>query len=167
MKAREGTRFSMSPASSYVSIAGTLKAADEGVRHVMKMGLIAKRPDNGSDLNALEIVYSSDHVLLDFRSLVASSFDTMKIVRDCEFVRNLALANPRKLEQMVQTYMDSPLGFEEASAIVDEIGFTEEASVAAGGGMAWIPVLVAIAIMAKACQDAKNGNPQGKPNPAQ
>lgn len=167
MKSREGIRLSMSPASSYVSIAGTLKAADEGIRHVMKMGVITKRPDNGSDLEGLEIVYSSDHVLLDFKSLVASSFDATKIVRDCEFVRNLALANPGKLEQMVQAYIASPLGFEKAAAIVDEIGFTEEAAVAAGGGAAWIPILIAIAIMAKACQDAKNGNPQGKPRPAQ
>ncbi len=167
MKSKKNIRFNMSATGSYISVAGALSGADEGIKHVIKMGFLTRRPDESADPTELEIAFSTDHVLLDFNSLVASDFDVRKIVKDCDFVKEIALKNPDKLKQLVEAYTSSPTGFEKASAIADEIGFTEEASIKAGGGAAWLVVLLIVAIASKACQDAKNGNPQGKPKPAQ
>lgn len=163
MKPKTRVPLNMSAAGSYVSIAGSLGSADEGVKHVIKMGFFTRRPDEGADPNELEIVFSTDHILLDFNSLIASNFDAKKVVADCDFIKEIALKNPDKLKQLLQTYTSSPTGFEKAFAIAEEIGLTEEASIKAGGGIAWVAVLVAIAVMSKACNDAGKGNPQRKP----
>jgi hypothetical protein len=159
----ERRRFNMSATGSYISIADSL--ADEGVKHVLKMGYSTRRPDDSDNPNDLEVVFSTDHVLLDFQSLIAEDLDVNKIVADCEFVKEIALKNPVKLKQLVETYTSSPKGFEKAFAIAKEIGLTEEAAIAAGGGMFWIPIILAAVIMARACSDAGNGNPQRKPKP--
>jgi hypothetical protein len=88
----------MSAVGSYVSVAGALSGADESVKHVIKMGFLTSRPDESADPNALEIAFSTDHILLDFNSLVASDFNVKKIVKDCDFVKEIALRNPDKLK---------------------------------------------------------------------
>jgi hypothetical protein len=161
---RKNIRLNMSATGSYSSIAGSLKGADEGIKHVIKLGYVSVIADP-SDPTQLETRFASDHVLIDFKSLIASDFDVAKIISDCDFLKEIALQSPEKLKQLVEAYTSSPTGFEKAYAIAEDIGLTEEAALKAGGGVAWIPALVILALMAKACQDAKNGNPQGKPKP--
>lgn len=165
MKSERSVRFNMAATGSYISIANSLTGADDGIKHVIKMGFITRRPDDSANPNDLEIVFSTDHVLLDFKSLVAGDLEVSKIIKDCDFVKEIALKNPEKVKQLVEAFTSSPTGFEKASAIAKEIGLTEEASIAAGGGAAWLAVLLIVAILAKACEDAGNGNPKGKPKP--
>jgi hypothetical protein len=168
MPSAKKPRLNMSAAGSYVSISGALSDADEGIKHVLKMGLITRRPEKSSvENNELEIAFLTDHVLVDLESFVASAIDEKKIIKDCEFIKEIALKHPGELKQLAEAYLSSPTGFDKAAAIADKIGLTEKAAVKAGGGMAALVVLLIVAILAKSCQDAKNGNPQGKPKPAQ
>jgi hypothetical protein len=138
------------PASgSYISIASALIGADEGVKHVIKMGCLTSRPIDSVDPNELAISFITDHVLLDFKSAVARDLEVDKIIAGCDFVKQVAVKNTDKLKQLMEAYTSSPTGFEKASAIAEQIGFTEEAATAAGGGMAWAPVLVIVAIAQK------------------
>lgn len=168
MPSAKKPRLNMSAVGSYVSISGALSEADEGIKHVLKMGFITRRPDKISvENNELEITFSTDHVLVDLESFVASAIDEKKIIKDCEFIKEIVLKHPGELKQLAEAYMSSPAGFEKASSIADKIGLTEKAAVKAGGGVAGLVILLVIAILAKSCQDAKKGNPQGKPKPAQ
>jgi hypothetical protein len=156
-------RVNMSGTGSYVSVAHALKGADEGIKHVIKMGFMTRNPSDSGDPNALETTFLSDHVLLDFKSLVAGDLDVNKIIKDCDFLKNIAVKHPEKLKKLVEAYTDFPLGFEKADAIAKEIGLTEEAAIKAGGGVAWLAVVLIVVIMSRACTDAGNGNPQRKP----
>jgi hypothetical protein len=157
-------RANMSARGSYVSIAGSLTGADEGVKHLIKMSYTTGIADIADPMQ-LETKFATDHVLIDVESLIASDLNIEVIVKDCDFVKKIALENPEKLKQMIEAYTSSPTGFQRAATLAKEIGLTEEAAIKAGGGAAWLAGLLIIALLAKACEDASNGNPQGKPNP--
>jgi hypothetical protein len=165
MKSSSKVRANMSATGSYTSIAGSLNGVDDGIKHVIKMGFITGIADVDADPMQLETRFMSDHVLIDFKSLVASDLDVATIIEDCDFVKEIAGKNPTKLKQLLEAYTDSPTGFEKAHAIAQDLGLTEEAAIKARGGVAWLAALLIVAIMSKACVDAGNGNPQGKPNP--
>ncbi len=163
MSTATGTRVNMTPAGSYVSVAGSLRGAGKGVEHVLKLGYTTRSPDERADPDDLETRFSSDHVLLDFASLLAGELDVDVIIRDCDFVKDIALRNPDQLKELVAAFTGSPRGYEKADAIAEEIGLTEDAAVKAGGGVAWVAVVLIVVLVARACNDAGKGNPQRKP----
>lgn len=136
--------------------------ADSGIMHVFKLGYSLLRPQRGSE-DDIGILFHPDHALVDFSSIDPTQLDVSKIVADCDYVKSIAEQHPKELIALVEAYVSSPNGFSKAAKIADKIGLTEDASIKAGGGVAWLAGLLILALLSKACVDAESGNPQGKP----
>lgn len=149
---------------SYVSVPGAFKDADEGVKHFLKMEFTTHLSDKSSDPLKLETGFSTDHVLLDFKGMVPSDLDSDKIVKDCDFLKEIALKHPEKLRQLAEAYTESPTGFKKAYAIAKEIGLTEESAVKAGGGVFWLVAIAALALMSGSCEHCHVGHPPHPPS---
>ena len=66
----------MSAAGSYVSISGALSDADEGIKHVLKMGLITRRPEKSSvENNELESISDTGELLNNYVDAAETSLD--------------------------------------------------------------------------------------------
>jgi hypothetical protein len=97
MKKDKNVRTHISSTGSFVSVPGAFRDADESVKHLLKMEFTTILSEKSSDPLKLETGFSTDRVLLDFKGIVPGDLDPKKIVRDCDFLKEIVLKNPDKV----------------------------------------------------------------------
>ncbi len=125
--------------------------------NVVKMEFDTQYSDKSKKM---ETVFSPDRVLIDFAALDPDELSTTKIRRDCEILKQAVSAHPRKVKAMAKAFQaGDPANIRKAAKMSRELGLTEEATVAAGGGILLAGLLVLIAVGAGGCAIAFENNP--------
>lgn len=122
----------------FISEPGALKAAPDGLKHVIKLMYRPNARSNGD----VGLDVSTDAVVVDLSVVNAALLDAGKLAADCDFLKGVALAHERELRQVIaELQRGTAEGAAEAERITRRIGATEADAVAAGGGLIWFVVI--------------------------
>lgn len=101
-----------------------------------------------------------DRMLVDLAGLDPALMDPNRLIKDCDFVKALVLRNPELPRRLVAAFRhDAPTtDIVEAARLAKAAGFTEEASITAGGGLVVLVgalvVTIAAAFVTELIKDA-------------
>src|SRR5688572_5160963 len=146
------TRTSIPATASFLAIPEAFPSADKAVRNALKLEFWtspAKAPDT------LQVEVSTNAALIDLGAVNPSALDAKKIIRDCEFVKQIATSHPRELKELLKALQSGTnAGVTKANEIAERIGFTEEEAIKAGGGLFFLVVVAAAALIGAGCSGA-------------
>src|SRR3954451_14061526 len=146
-------RNQVSASGTFLSVPGAFEGAPEGLVHGPKLEFVSTtRMDTGPDnrpRQTFSTTVQGDRALLDFGAVDPTAIDYHRVERDCELLMEAIHDHPEALEQAIATLCGPSRTKAEMNAAAQalrEIGMTEQAAVAQGGG--WVAIaVVAIAVL--------------------
>jgi len=143
--------------ASFASIPEAFRSTPEGVKHAVKMGFTTE-PSSGEESefaspDLLETRFLTDFFLLDVGAVDPTAIDSDKVINDCHFVMNIVRDHPDEVRRIIAAFQPTaPISaVDEAIELATNIGFTEEDSIRAGGGLIFLIAVVAAALLSQGC----------------
>ncbi len=166
MKAQKQMRSDVQ-VGSFVSMPEAFPGADDAVKYAPKLEFRVRRSDVGENPPRVVPVLQPYRLLVDLEAVDASRFDARKLARDCELVKAAALSDPEKLRSILAAFAEgkSEEEIRRAARAVVDLGLDEEQVVKAGGGLIWLVVFAAAAVLSCSCPKVPTHpgtNPPGK-----
>ncbi|HXD60059.1 MAG TPA: hypothetical protein VN606_19180 [Thermoleophilaceae bacterium] len=142
-------RNQVSTNGTFISVPGAFDGAPEGLLHGPKLEFVSLTnvttdADNKPQQSFSTAVHG-DRALLDFGAVEPKAIDLQRVERDCELLIEAIRDHPDVLQHALATVCGpsrTKAEMNAAAQALSEIGLTEQAAVAQGGG--WIAVAVAV-----------------------
>lgn len=144
--------------ASFASVPEAFGSTPEGVKHAVKMGfttesISADESKFASPSMQLETRFFTDFLLLDVGAVDPDAIDPDRVINDCQFLMNVVRDHPDEVRRIIASFQPTaPISaVEEAIELTQKIGFTEEDSIRAGGGLIFLVAVAAAALLATSC----------------
>jgi len=142
-------RNQLSASGSFLSVPGAYEGAPEGLVHGPKLEFVSltstKVESGDKPRQTFSTAVQGDRALIDFGAVDPAAVDYNRVERDCELLIEAIREHPEVLEQAIATVCGPSRTKAEMNAAarsLAEIGLTEQAAVAQGGG--WVAVAIAV-----------------------
>jgi hypothetical protein len=151
-------RDAITATGSFVSLPEAFPGADEAVKLAPKIELCVARFEDSKRPLEIDILMRPHTLLVDLEAVNAGGFDVEKLVRDCDALKEVALAHPEKLRGILAAFAaDAPHEkMLDAAKVAEELGLSEEVMTKKGGGLLWLLVIVA-AVALSGCKGCAHG----------
>jgi hypothetical protein len=114
-----------------------------------------------------QATFSTDRMLLDFGAASSTSLDLKRIERDCDIIKKIIKTHPQAIQELI-TAVTGETGGEpsrilKVAEVLEQIGFTEQASRKQGGGIIALLILAGAALFAAGCRGCAHGAAGNRP----
>ena len=169
MPRKQEVQHQVSTTGVFHSVPAIFESGPEGIKHVLKMDF-ATTIENAETPNfAFKTTFSTRHVLLDFSAVQPSTIDLKQIERDSELIKKTVQKNPEVIQQLIEAVTGTDGGeisrILEANEALQKIGFTEKGAQGEGGGLIFLIILVAAALLADGCSSCTAHGSAGNKSP--
>ena len=146
---------------SFVSIPGAFTSTDEGLRRAIKFEFQTEFREKSDDPLNLHEVFFTDRFLVDLNAVELGAINPDKIIKDCDFVKNIATNHPEELREIVGALKKADI--KKGEKIIKEIGFTEEDSIRSSGGLIGLAILLVAVVALSGCAHCNAKRPASDP----